>query len=620
MSNPNQLIEEKHDENEPSMEARYDWEAVLSEKNPLERRSSLRRTPPSFENQTSATHGSSDDEVFETKKRPRKDESSPEENHRPKKPDNKNKEGGIMGGIEASSSLQKLERTIKKLSEFCRGNKNVRKEIKSLAVDLTYAMRRAQSEAAEQKKELTELRKKLAVKTKESETQTDPKTAWKQEIIRKEDIENATTFEEFKKISSKRWDKTTLEKTQVKIGNPVKTGDDLILVITEPRDPRMENSIQKMFRDRFPDLGDITDGFGMLQNSTTVKMAGTSVVKERTVVKICPKSADELWALLIKARDEAVENTQIKTITAHKITAVTEEVLQKMLRCVFAKNDVTITLYKPQEAGAQYAGETHQHKKKIAKVYDTEAIEVDNKGKSYKEVLQEVQKTLGGTEMTKTIQTVRSTKKGSLLLVVKKDEATTEAITMALKNAIPAQKITNLSQKKERMKTFFIRGMDATVSKEEVQKALVEKVGSNRKMEVGEIRPNRNDTINITIRIEEEAANQILAEGSIKVGLSEGKVEEKLPIARCYKCWGYGHMAKNCEEEDRSDNCYRCGEKGHQAKDCQEEVMKCPLCGKSGHQAGRMGCKARKKALTKARKNSIASIPKEQDNKTDNDP
>lgn len=45
-------------------------------------------------------------------------------------------------------------------------------------------------------------------------------------------------------------------------------------------------------------------------------------------------------------------------------------------------------------------------------------------------------------------------------------------------------------------------------------------------------------------------------------------------VKRCFKCWGYYHIAKNCKREE---TCHKCAG-NHKVSDCKASTMKCVNC------------------------------------------
>lgn len=44
------------------------------------------------------------------------------------------------------------------------------------------------------------------------------------------------------------------------------------------------------------------------------------------------------------------------------------------------------------------------------------------------------------------------------------------------------------------------------------------------------------------------------------------RVREKIDIRQNFRCWTFGHLARDCKGTDRSDWCHhRCGEAGHKS-------------------------------------------------------
>jgi hypothetical protein len=143
--------------------------------------------------------------------------------------------------------------------------------------------------------------------------------------------------------------------------------------------------------------------------------------------------------------------------------------------------------------------------------------------------------------------------------------------------------------------------LDATTDKKEVVAILEEKLGAEKNWRVSDLRPNSNNTQAATIVMRKQDSDNILAEGSLRIGAVRCRVERRIATERCYRCWSFDHKTANCDGPDRTKACYRCGVEGHKARDCGNEEA-CPLCQKPGHKAGGRGCGVFRSALNKARR------------------
>ena len=105
----------------------------------------------------------------------------------------------------------------------------------------------------------------------------------------------------------------------------------------------------------------------------------------------------------------------------------------------------------------------------------------------------------------------------------------------------------------------------------------------------------------ITVGAREAA--KLLEKGHLKVGWVSCRVRERLEVARCYKCLGFGHVANRCSGPDRSRFCFKCGGQDHRANACKG-TESCFLCAEDGlkgdsvlHAARSTRCQAYKQAL-----------------------
>ena len=103
-----------------------------------------------------------------------------------------------------------------------------------------------------------------------------------------------------------------------------------------------------------------------------------------------------------------------------------------------------------------------------------------------------------------------------------------------------------------------------------------------------------------------EVAKWFLKRNVINFDFLKVYVQEHLNLAICFRCSGFGHVAKYCNEKQC---CPKCG-KQHASKDCIEETLKCPNCIKqkfkeaeSCHSARDSSCPVYKRHLNRYRKN-----------------
>ncbi|KAK5640678.1 hypothetical protein RI129_011489 [Pyrocoelia pectoralis] len=148
-----------------------------------------------------------------------------------------------------------------------------------------------------------------------------------------------------------------------------------------------------------------------------------------------------------------------------------------------------------------------------------------------------------------------------------------------------------------RTRTLHLKGADEITTAEEVKQAL-KATGQIRHKEdliVKTLRPTRFGTQYGTIVMNRKDAEVILRQGKVKIGLNNCEIEEKIDIFKCYKCWGYGHSAAQCNGEDRSNLCQRCTGADHIRTGCNKDPY-CPLCATEGHMAGEAVCGALRRA------------------------
>ncbi|KAL1493486.1 hypothetical protein ABEB36_011527 [Hypothenemus hampei] len=143
--------------------------------------------------------------------------------------------------------------------------------------------------------------------------------------------------------------------------------------------------------------------------------------------------------------------------------------------------------------------------------------------------------------------------------------------------------------KASNQETLIIRGMDELTEKQEVSDALIKAAPNmiENGFRLSDLRPMSRNRRAATL-----------------IG-GQGRLEKRVEVLRCGKCWAYDHTAKDCKGTDRRGHCFKCGRQGHLAKDCKEEAG-CPLCEKPGHRAGSGECELFRRALSVRRRESRA--------------
>lgn len=76
------------------------------------------------------------------------------------------------------------------------------------------------------------------------------------------------------------------------------------------------------------------------------------------------------------------------------------------------------------------------------------------------------------------------------------------------------------------------------------------------------------------IEVEEDTYNVLLMMKMVVLGWHRYRVVENIPMTRCYKCCGFGHMAKDCRNKQA---CSKCGEE-HKFSECKSSELKCTNC------------------------------------------
>ncbi|GBN95971.1 hypothetical protein AVEN_166248-1 [Araneus ventricosus] len=78
------------------------------------------------------------------------------------------------------------------------------------------------------------------------------------------------------------------------------------------------------------------------------------------------------------------------------------------------------------------------------------------------------------------------------------------------------------------------------------------------------------------VSIYPETFQKIIKLGKVNLGWYRLRIREFIKRRQCFKCFRFGHIAKNCSKRDIL-TCMKCGEEGHLIKDCNKE-QRCINC------------------------------------------
>lgn len=231
------------------------------------------------------------------------------------------------------------------------------------------------------------------------------------------------------------------------------------------------------------------------------------------------------------------------------------------------------------------------------------ALVIQKKGElSYAEILSKVKKDASLKELGESVAKIRRTAKGDMILILSKaSQKTTSQFQTAIQGALGTEAAV-ISRIQETL--IEIKDLDEVTTTQEIVQALMTATEDLKidDISVKSLRKAYCGTQSAVVILPTEAAKKVTNLGKLRVGWVICRVRELLKPLKCYKCWRYGHIARNCSNTvDRSKSCIKCGKEGHKAYTCTAEPC-CILCSGEGdkevgkHAAGSSRCPEYKKA------------------------
>ncbi|KAH1009953.1 hypothetical protein HUJ05_004328, partial [Dendroctonus ponderosae] len=394
-------------------------------------------------------------------------------------------------------------------------------------------------------------------------------------------------YKDWSEIAKMGWDEALYKNSEVVQGNPLHTKATTVkVVLIEPTDIKMERGIQLIYRQRYPELGDATEDFAVLEQSSRWRRPGATAASQKVVRIVQGQEEADLWNRLAFLKKETVED---EWVAIHSVERCSIERLRKMVEAIFHGGNTNVAIYTSQKRAT-----SQQTTRERAP-----ALIVNTEGRSYSDVLGELKAKLKDKEAAEIIKTIKRTKNDNVIIVTERGKARIQALKKAIEGEDAKLRVRDTTKE---MEAVHIRGLDSTTTREDVTAELRTVLGSldDADVKISELRPNAGSTQALTIRLEKAKAEQLLQRPYLQVGLSRARMERRFDVPRCWRCWEYSHTEADCAGPDRRKLCFRCGKEGHAAKGCNDKTV-CLVCN-SGHLLGTSSCASFRRALSQLRR------------------
>ncbi|CAG9861798.1 unnamed protein product [Phyllotreta striolata] len=200
-----------------------------------------------------------------------------------------------------------------------------------------------------------------------------------------------------------------------------------------------------------------------------------------------------------------------------------------------------------------------------------------------------------GVQMTQNVEEIKE---------VIKDIEKKEIVNVISMARIPTEVIRKSCERDQ--KIVQILDITADRTKEEIEDAIKEELGDTD-FEISSIRTCRDGNQAATVKVNRQVAEDMVRRGRVEIGLIQCRVNEWVPLMRCYRCLQFGHRRDTCKGEDRTNTCFKCSKQGHVAKDCKEEEY-CTTCKASGHRANNTTCPKFRGMLRRERRRRLSRM------------
>jgi hypothetical protein len=260
----------------------------------------------------------------------------------------------------------------------------------------------------------------------------------------------------------------------------------------------------------------------------------------------------------------------------------------------------------------------------IKEVVQEELGSVKQEMENLKKIIQGIEYgSKGGTQRSYS-EAVREKKKESLIIVKPKLQQESEDTKKVIKEKVDIKNMAmGVTKLKKGSKGVVIMGCETGEEVKKLKETVQAKLGENYKVTESKSKPkikiininleemnlednelintikkqNKIDTVNMRIvkrmvkaknkeqrrgneegsiimEVDEETHEMILQKAKLNVGWKKCPAFNHISVKRCFKCWGYFHIAENCKREE---TCCKCAG-NHSSRVCTATEKKCVNC------------------------------------------
>lgn len=418
----------------------------------------------------------------------------------------------------------------------------------------------------------------------------------------------ARTFEDLQKIVSRAWPETVFNRVAVRETGVLSIPDGEDVAIPTSRDLGPEKGIYKRLKDRYREMEYLRETLGPKGNTTylinRIGIPGATEVEYRdryvylmvqTEAAGDPPMDKDVYDAACALRDKLIEHGRAR-VSVPVFREKDLENTRKILEYVFHPTLIEVEIY-------CLSGKKARTAKKQGKERETtpvergpkatggdrrkqEAVIVESGGQSYAKLLKTIKDKVSPKELGIDIRQLRRTRAGDILITTDGRAGDADKLRQALATNVEGLTVRKGSREEV---TFHIRDLDATVNREDMRDALVAEGVPEDALKVTSLRPAFGDTQVATVKVAKSYSEALVNKKRILIGWTRCRVQKRVPMQGCGKCWGMGHNRSDCKGPDRTELCRRCGQAGHVAVKCVGDPY-CLECGGGGHQTGAARC------------------------------